>query len=298
MTLTGEQFTISAGQHHATIVEVGAGLRRYSYRGFDITVSYPDDMLPPRGCGAVLVPWPNRLRGGCYSFDENVYQLPISEPEHRNAIHGLARWARWTPLRYEATSVTLAHDIVPQPGWPFEVRVEVTYSLDADRGLTVMAQARNVGVHRAPFGAGFHPYLATHGAELADVSLLVPARTRLTVDGAQVPVGTEPVEGTSYDLRRRRRLGSLRLDDTYTDLYFQNGRSSVQLHTDQGGARVWFDEQFRYVQVYTYEYLVKEQPGVAVEPMTCPGDAFNSGTGLVILEPGHSWSGRWGIAPV
>ena len=35
--------------------------------------------------------------------------------------------------------------------------------------------------------------------------------------------------------------------------------------------------------------------GIAVEPMTCPADAFNSGSGLIVLEPGQQWSGQWGL---
>jgi len=80
MALTGRQFTIAAGDHEATVVEVGAGLRRYAHRGVDVTFTYGDGDLPPKGCGAVLVPWPNRLRGGKYTFDGKAYQLPLSEP--------------------------------------------------------------------------------------------------------------------------------------------------------------------------------------------------------------------------
>ena len=69
MALTGRQFTIAAGEHEATIVEVGAGLRRYTLRGVDVTCTYGEDVLPPKCCGVTLVPWPNRLRGGRYTFD-------------------------------------------------------------------------------------------------------------------------------------------------------------------------------------------------------------------------------------
>ena len=137
MALTGRQFSIAAGDHEATVVEVGAGLRRYARRGVDVTVTYGEDELPPKGCGAVLVPWPNRLRGGRYTFEGVSYQLPLSEPLVGNAIHGLGRWARWTKVRQAPAAVTLALDIVPQPGWPFEIRVELTYALDAEYGLAV-----------------------------------------------------------------------------------------------------------------------------------------------------------------
>ena len=55
-----------------------------------------------------------------------------------------------------------------------------------------------------------------------------------------------------------------------------------------------------WVQVFTGRSdaagLPEGQPaGIAVEPLSCPPDAFNSGTSLVTLRPGSSWTARWGI---
>lgn len=298
MPLTGQQFDIAAGDHEATVVEVGAGLRRYAHHGTDVTVTYSEIEIAPKGCGVVLVPWPNRLRGGKYTFDGTAYQLPLTEPLGGNATHGLGRWARWVLVRHERSAVTLALDIVPQPGYLFQVRVEVTYALDAEHGLSVTAVARNTGTERAPFGAGFHPYLATHGHAISDVTVKVPARERVVLDEAKVPVGVQPVAGTRYDLRRGRRLGELRMDDGFTGVATLGGRSAVEVRTRSGGAQLWFDETFRYVQVFTPDTVAGGGAGVAVEPMTCPADAFNSGTGLIILPPGEYWTGTWGIQPI
>jgi aldose 1-epimerase len=298
MALTGKQFTITAGDHEVTVVEVGAGLRRYTHATVDVLASYGEDELPPSGCGAVLMPWPNRLAGGRYSFGGQTYQVPITEVPRGNAIHGLARWARWTPLTVDAAAVTLALDIVPQTGWPFEVRAEVTYALHPDHGLSVTAVARNHGSTSAPFGSGFHPYLSLHGHQLDDVTLHVPARQRLVTDEAQLPVGVQDVTKTPYDLRRAHRLKTLRLDDGFTDLSTVDGRGEVEVRTRSGGARLWFDESFRYVQVYTIEHLGEGAPAVAVEPMTCPANAFNTGAGLIVLEPDAGWTGGWGITPI
>jgi aldose 1-epimerase len=297
MAMTGRQFTISAGDHEVTVVEVGAGLRRYTVGGIDVTGTYADDAVPPKGCGAVLVPWPNRVRAGRYRFDGVEQRLPLSEPALGNASHGLARWVRWTAVRHEAALLTMAVDLVPQPGYPFEVRVEVTYSLHPVTGLAVVATAVNHGSARAPFGAGFHPYLSTRGKPVGDVRLKVPARERLLVDDALVPVGRQSVAGSPYDLRRGPRLRDLRLDDAFTGLGFDHGRATVELQTRAGGARVWFDEAFRFVQVFTLDLLADGRPGVAVEPMTCAANAFNSGDGLIVLEPGGGWTGTWGIQP-
>jgi aldose 1-epimerase len=297
MTMSGRQYPITAGQHEATIVEVGAGLQRYAVGGVDITCTFDDDGLPPKCCGTTLVPWPNRIRGARYTFDGVAQQLAITEPKAGNAIHGLGRWARWTKVGHQPDQVTLRLDVVPQSGYPFEVRVETTYALHPEHGLTVTIGARNLGGTRAPFGAGSHPYLATRGHRLADVTVQLPAREVLVVDDKQVPVGARSVVKTSHDLRRGKRLRDVRFDDGFTGLTTADGRGRAEVRTKSGSARLWFDETYRFLQVFTLDALTPNQPGVAIEPMTCAPDAFNSGRGLIVLEPGGAWTGSWGIVP-
>jgi aldose 1-epimerase len=298
MALTGEQFHIRAGDHAATVVEVGGGLRSYSYGGIDVTAPYPENELPPRCDGGVLVPWPNRLRDGRYTFDGRAFQVAVTEVPKHNAIHGLARWARWSGVDVQASSVTMGIDLVPQSGWPFEVSVAVHYALDEDSGLTVTLSAHNAGSGPAPFGAGFHPYLSLHGHRVDDVVVTVPAARRLVVDDAQIPIDSVPVEGSDYDLRAGRTLGGLRVDDAFTELSTTAGRGLASVRSEAGGAQLWFDEAFGYLQVFTADDLAHGVPAVAIEPMTCPADAFNSGTGMIVLNPDQTWSASWGIVPI
>lgn len=297
MTLSGKQYTIAAGEHTATVVEVGAGLQRYAVGGVEVTCTYGDDELPPKCCGTTLIPWPNRIRGGRYTFEGAAQQLALTEPDARNAIHGLGRWERWAKVRHTADQLTLRLDVVPQKGYPFQIRAEVTYTLDAEHGLMVTIGARNNGSTRAPFGAGSHPYLATRGHALADVTLRLPAREALVVDDQSVPVGARNLTGKD-DFRRGRRLRALRFDDGFTGLVTEGGRGVAEVRTKSGGAQLWFDETFKFLQVYTLDELTDGQAGIAIEPMTCAPDAFNSGAGLIVLEPGGAWTGSWGVRPV
>jgi len=93
---SGEQITIAAGDQQAVVVEVGGGLRSYSAGGRELVDGYRADEMSSSGRGQVLIPWPNRLQDGSYEFDGQRHQLPLNEPEHRNAIHGLVRWVAWT----------------------------------------------------------------------------------------------------------------------------------------------------------------------------------------------------------
>ena len=86
-----EQIEIAAGDQQAVIVEVGGGLRSYSVGGHEFVDGYEADEMSSSGRGQVLIPWPNRLQDGSYEFDGQSHQLPLNEPEHRNAIHGLVR---------------------------------------------------------------------------------------------------------------------------------------------------------------------------------------------------------------
>jgi aldose 1-epimerase len=298
MALTGKQHHISAGDHAAIVVEVGGGLRSYTYGAIDVTAPYPENEMPPRCDGGVLVPWPNRMRDGRYTFDGRPLQVAVTEVPKHNAIHGLARWVRWTAIDEQPSSVTMAVDIVPQTGWPFEVTVQVRYALDADTGLTVTVSAHNSGIDPAPFGAGFHPYLSLHGHLVDEAVVTVPAGRRLLVDDALIPVDSEPVDGSEYDLRAGRQLQSLRIDDAFTDVATSAGRGYASVRTPEGGAQLWFDEAFGFLQVFTADDLAHGVPAIAIEPMTCPADGFNSGSGLLVLDPGQTWSASWGIVPV
>ena len=297
MALTGRQFGIAAGNLRAVVVEVGAGLRSFTRGDADVTFSYGEHELPPRGCGSVLVPWPNRLRAGRFEFEGAEHQLALTEPHPGNAIHGLGRWARWSCAEHTADSVTMALDIPPQTGWPFEVLVQVTYTIDPDTGLTVTTEAANHGTGPAPFGAGFHPYLAIGPDGLDEVVLRIPADRRIVTDDAQIPTGTEPVDGGPHDFRAPRRLGPLRLDDGFTGLQTRDGRGAVELHSGGSTTELWFDDSFGFLQLFTPDVVAHDRTGVAVEPMTCAADAFNSGSGLIVLEPGGTWTGSWGVQP-
>ena len=291
MTFSGRRYEIAAGPYRATLAEVGANLAGLWHDGSPVTVDSPPDGLPPKSTGAVLLPWPNRIAGGRYSFDGVDHQLPLTEPAKLNASHGLVRFVRWTASQQDGSSVTLAHDLVPHTGYPFELRLQVSYQLLAEDGLRVRATVTNTGRSAAPFGAGFHPYLDLAGHELDTVELLVPAATVLDTDERQIPVGRHPVEGTPFDLRTGRPLGSLRLDHGFADL---SGSAAV-LRTEQRAVELSWDAAFGYLQVFTPPFITPGRNAVAIEPMSCPANAFNSGEGLVRLEPGQQWTGGWGI---
>jgi aldose 1-epimerase len=291
MSFDGRRYEIAAGGYRATLAEVGACLAGLWHDGTPITVENPTRALPPKSSGAVLLPWPNRIAGGRYRFDGEDYQLPLTEPARLNASHGLVKWVRWSAERQDRSSVTLTHELAPQTGYPFELRLQLDYRLDADAGLRVSAVVTNTGRSAAPFGAGFHPYLDLAGHELDTAELLVPAGAVIEADDRQIPTGRHRVEGTPHDLRTIRPIGGLRLDHGFTQLT----GSAALLRTERRSVEIRWDAAFGYLQVFTPPFITPGRNAVAIEPMSCPANAFNSGEGLIRLEPGQQWTGSWGI---
>jgi aldose 1-epimerase len=300
--LTGQQFRIEAGPYRATVTELGAGLRELLFRDEPVIAGHEADELPPAGAGQLLAPWPNRIDGGRYSFGGADYQLGLTEPARGNAIHGLTRWTAWTLVSHDAGSVLLRSAPHGYQGYPFGLEIEAGFRLHPDSGLHVDITARNRGSRPAPYGTGSHPYLTVRVPVIDDCELSLPAASWLPMDDRGIPSGPPvPVEGTQYDFRRPRTIGATRLDDALTGLETdRDGRAWAHLSADGGaGARVslWAGPGYRWLQVFTGDPLGpdRRRKALAVEPMTCPPNAFVTGDDLLVLEPGEAVTHSWGI---
>jgi aldose 1-epimerase len=294
---SGEQIEIAHGDQHAVVVEVGGGLRTYSAGGSELLDGYAADAQIRSGRGQVLIPWPNRLEDGAYEFDGRQHQLPINELPARNAIHGLVRWAAWSVGEREPSRVVLEHVRHPRPGYPFSLALAIEYAL-SDEGLSVTTTATNVGPDACPFGSGMHPYLTVGTATIDSVVLTAPARTVLRSDERGLPTGRSAVAGTELDFNRPRAIGETRLDHCFTDLEREDGVARVVLRApgDGTGLTLWLDDTYGYVMLFTGDPLPDvDRRSLAVEPMTCPPNAFRSGEDLIRLEPGGSFTSTWGL---
>ncbi|MEH0843670.1 aldose 1-epimerase family protein [Micromonospora sp. CPCC 205711] len=298
---SGTQWTISAGGHEAVIVEVGGGLRWYRHDGVDYVDGYEADEICPGSAGQVLAPWPNRIRDGQYTFGGRSLQLDLTEPARHNAMHGLVNWVRWHLVEQSADAVTVGYDLPANPGYPWPLRLRTRWSVGAD-GLRVEHEATNLGAEPAPYGYSMHPYLRLPGVPVNEMSMRVPGRTRVLLDGRLLPVGATPVAGSEYDYTAPRPIGEAVLDLAFGDVVRDDdGGSAVTLAAPDGATsvHVWADREFGWWQVFTGDTLTGERHrrSVAVEPMTCPADAFRSGKDVIELEPGVTWRGAWGVRP-
>lgn len=296
MNPTGEQYEIISGPHRAVICELGGTIRRYSVGDHALLRGFAADQRVSGGRGQHLLPWPNRIRDGKYSFGGVDQQLVLSEPDKHNAIHGLTRYAVWGLTERTESSVTQSLTIFPQPGWAGIVQAELRHSV-SDDGLLAEMTATNAGDQTVPFGYGAHPYLTVGEEEVDDVHLLLPAHSYLEVDERLLPADVKPVSGTDKDFRTSAQLGSTVLDTALTELdRGSDGRWRAQLRLGDRLAELWAGDGFDWMQVFTGKNT--RRASIAVEPMTCGPDAFNPGPthdGLLSLAPGDTFQGRWGI---
>ena len=298
---SGQQLRIAAAGYQADIASVGATLRTLTHEGRDLVIPFDADVVRPAYRGATLAPWPNRIVDGAYSFDGVAHQLALTEPDRGQALHGLVAWQNFAVQDTAEDRVLLAAVIEPQTGYPFRVEVEVEYRVDAD-GLHQRVTGRNLGADAAPWGTGPHPYL-TAGDDRIDTSeLLLPASAVLTVTDERLsPVAVEPIDAhPGWDFRTSRQIGDTFIDHAFTDLTrAADGSCAVVLRGASGaGVEMVWDARCPWVQVHTADLPDQRlsRRGLAVEPMTCPPDAFNSGTDLVVIEAGAEHSAGWRIA--
>ncbi|HET8717471.1 MAG TPA: aldose 1-epimerase family protein [Nocardioidaceae bacterium] len=307
VAVSGEQYEFHGGGYRAVVTECGAGLRLLEHEGTPLIAGYDASSIAPAGRGQLLLPWPNRIRDGRYTFAGQEHQLALTEPARGNASHGLTRWAAWTLEEQTEHSVSLMYRLMAQKGYPWTVDLHVLYDLSAE-GLTVTVTATNLSDTDAPYAQGAHPYLSVTGGD-ADAGTIdnwevtIPADTWVEVDDRKIPVARHPVDGTDLDFRSARALGGTSLDTPFTDLRRDGeGRAEVTVRRPDSGRGVglWADRAHRWLQVYTGDDLPSDARGaLAVEPMTAPPDAFRSGDDLVTLAPagqeGDEHSSSWGI---
>lgn len=305
---SGTQHLLRSGDYQAVVASVGASLRVLRHRGpageRDLVVPFDADEVRPAYRGVSLAPWPNRIVDGRYRFGSVDYVLPLTEPDRGHALHGLVSWLDFDAVDKGADHVTLAAEIEAQAGYPWRLYVESAFRLTPE-GLEQSVSATNMSDTVAPFGVSGHPYLVAGPGRVDDWTLELPADVVLGVtEDRLIPTSEEPVDGSDpgrFDFREARRIGDARIDHAFTGLRREDGVARVRL-TDASGSGVLmaWHEACPWVQIHTADVpgRATDRIGLAVEPMTCPPDAFNSENSLIYLDPGSRAGGSWTIAAI
>lgn len=306
---------ISAGDYRASISTFGGGLRSLEHEGKPLVVSYPEGAYPPLSSGIILAPWPNRTADGVFAHDGVLHRLDITEPARATAIHGFVGHMAWHIADRGEEFVTLELSTGLRQGWPWPLRMRVTWTLDVRDGLRAIFEVRNDADTSCPFGLGWHPYLSALGAPLDDCVLHLPVATNLPLDSVRnLPAGPEfPANKVLPDVESGQRMAGVWLDHCFGqvpekgwvhDCLGPDGHAEVRLLNPDGeGVRLWVKEGFGWFQVFTADPARREgYPGegraLAAEPMTCPPDALRSGRDLIRLAAGEERSFECGVSIV
>ncbi|MDQ0867054.1 aldose 1-epimerase family protein [Arthrobacter globiformis] len=293
-------YRISSAGYSAAITQEGAAVRMLTHEGRDLIVPFPLGEPMPDYRGAIVAPWPNRIPDGRYIFGGVELTVPINEPSRAAALHGLVSHVPWTVLYHERSRLGLRHVLRPSKGYPFELLLDASYAVD-ESGFHTTVTATNTGEHAAPYGTCPHPYLMAGPSPLDTWSLELDAGTILDVTPDRlIPLQRTSVDGTPFDYRRPQRLGKTAIDHAFTDLRTIPGEDEVrlQLRDPLGtGVTMTWGEACPWVQLHTADHEIPERHriGLAVEPMTCPPNAFNTGEDLVTLPPGTTHNADWTV---
>jgi aldose 1-epimerase len=274
-----------------------AVLSSYGFNLFDLRLPLAGEVRPvlvaaddfaesPRSAAGngtpILFPYPNRIRGGTYSFHGRTFKLPLNNGP--NAIHGFAVDAPWEVTEHKADPssafIVGRYQIsrsTPNmlPNWPTDAVLQVRYAL-AGRRLTMTVTVSNPTAEELPYGFGIHPYFRLPFAPGGQ-----PARTRVILPAARfwiledfLPTGEIREVNDRLDFRTGQSMSGLKLDDVLTDLQFTSDRVICRLVDLDKNAEflLGFDRAFRELVIYT-------PPGrddvIALEPYTQTTDAIN-----------------------
>ena len=280
-----KKLQISLNGVSALISTEGAALIGLSVDSFNLIEPSTRDGLY---AGKILAPWPNRIRDGKYSFNKNDYQLPINEVSKNNSLHGLVANSLWE-ITFQNQSKVILEYLLDQPAiYPGKLQLQVTYEI-IESGIEIAVLSENIGDISTPYGVSIHTYLvAGESVKNNELFLQIPADQFLVVDAERLlPIKLQPVDGSNFDF-----INSKKISDQFIDHAFKYSskypRSISLLNAEGQGAEMIFDEQSKWIQIHTADRDLQadSRMAVAIEPMTCPPDAFNSGIDLIVLEPG------------
>lgn len=304
----GHAVTLRSGRYRATVSARGASLCGLWFDDVPLIAGYDPDAVPPAMAGGLMVPWPNRIAGGAYTWAGVARSLEITDPASGSALHGLIGETSFEIAEVDGTAVELHAGVGPAAGYPWRLDIVCRFALGAD-GLSQEVVVTNADDSPAPCGIGGHPYLAagSPGRRAVD-GWIVEARAELVLHAPApsylpsrlVAVGTHDDPG--LDVRHPTVLRDAALNAAYSGWHRDDaGRAVVRVLDDAGvGVEIEFDERIPWVQLYTADHGIGEafRHALAVEPMTCPPDAFNSRVDLLVVPPAGSVSAGWVIRRV
>ena len=243
----------------------------------------------------LLFPFPNRLKGGCYTHNGVDYQFPINEPSTQTALHGFGNTAAFEVTQViPGTEAIEVHCLHQDPGertyYPFSFNVEVRMHLSTAHGFRMDLSFQNTGSQSLPVGLGWHPYFAFN-ENIGQLKLRLPPCQKIEVDEQMISTGNI----TSFEsFSQLAKIADTSLDNCFKLLPDTTDIAEAIIESSNGRLRYWQEsgtDHFPFLQVFT----PPNRESIALEPMSCNIDGFNNQDGLTVLAAGEELKGAFGV---
>jgi aldose 1-epimerase len=264
---------LRAGANVARVSSLSAALSYLEIDGVVAIAQATRESILNTFASVICAPWPNRIADGVWGD----VKFPGNDA-HGNALHGLVFDKEFDVTEQNENSAALVYRLAASEQYPFDLEIGATYLL-TDTGIEVTYFTKNVGEGTAPYGVAAHPYFRVEN----DSKFSIRANQQSINDAKQIHIGLEPATKAGENLV----FADTKLDDCFTELT----GDVVITHADGSTVTIWQDPAYKYLMVYTGHHL----GGLAIEPQTCPANAFNTGEDLIWLAPGQSWQANWGV---
>ena len=246
--------------------------------------------------GAKLVPFPNRVRNGKYTFDGRSYKLPLDRTSEDHAIHGFV---------YNKTMKVCMQDVSEESallqlrylhdgktsGYPFQFKLNIMYELTCKHEFICTTTIKNIDDCPIPVADGWHPYFKTNGS-VDSLFLKIPAQSITEVDPEFIPTGNT---SSANDYNKLCQIGDSKFDICFqlepsegyatTEVYDHDSDVKIEIWQETGN---W---KYNYLQIY----IPPSRSSIGIEPMTSNIDAFNNKEGLIELQPDESFNVSFGV---
>jgi aldose 1-epimerase len=138
-------------------------------------------------------------------------------------------------------------------------------------------------------GIGSHPYFPyTDGTKIE-----INAKTAAVHGSNMIPIAEVFSSELGLGPGKPELVAQLKLDTQFSQL----GDPVVTVSNDEYSFEVW-QQDANWLMVYNttvFPWVKGMGNAIAIEPQTCPADAFNTGEDLRVLASGESTSMRWGV---
>ena len=265
----------------------------------DTLPSFPESGERPSGSGIpVLFPYPNRIRGGQFTWDETTYELfpdTVAFDPNGNAIHGFCLDRPWRVVEQGEQFVTgefqLSRDAPDRRAlWPADFVIQVRYELEGPKLRSLFA-IHNPDSKPLPWGLGTHPYFRlplAAGSQADQCTVSAPVTEQWDLIDC-LPTGVKHSIDEALTLSDGVYFGLDSLDDVFSGVPQDLVECSIT--DERAGLEVTQRNPglFRELVLYT-------PPGrnaICFEPYTCVTDAINLrnqgvDTGWLELGPGET----------